>query len=134
MGLAWMINTFLKAHADTIGTLLADGVAKWPALLVVAVFAVAVLTTSQSTATRMIVPYAFSAGLATPLTVGLWVGALGGIYLLPTNGLQITACELDRIGSTTLGTKLVDNSFFVPSLVLTAVMALVGAGLGLLVG
>ena len=102
--------------------------------LLVAVFAVAVLTTSQSTATRMIVPYAFATGLATPLTVSLWVGALGGIYLLPANGLQITTCELDRIGSTTLGTKLVENSFFVPSLVLTAATALVGAGLGLLVG
>ena len=114
MGLAWMIDTFLQAHAQTIGDVLADSVGRWPWVLTLAVFGVAFLTTSQSTATRMIMPFGFTAGIPAPLVVGLWTGSLGGIYLLPTNGLQITAVELDSTGSTKLGTKLVDNSFFVP--------------------
>lgn len=131
MGLAWMIDTFLQAHAQTIGDVLADSVGRWPWVLTLAVFGVAFLTTSQSTATRMIMPFGFTAGIPAPLVVGLWTGSLGGIYLLPTNGLQITAVELDSTGSTKLGTKLVDNSFFVPSLILTVVTSLVGAGIAI---
>lgn len=129
-GLAWMLDTFLAAHSATIGAALAGSVGRWPWVMSVAVFAVAVLTTSQSTATRMILPIALAGALPTGLAVGLWVGALGGIYLLPTNGLQIAAANLDTTGSTRLGTRLVDNSFFVPSLLLTVVTSLVGAGLG----
>ena len=79
----------------------------------------------------MIMPFGFTAGIPAPLVVGLWTGSRGGIYLLPTNGLQITAVELDSTGSTKLGTKLVDNSFFVPSLILTVVTSLVGAGIAM---
>ena len=131
MGLAWMIDTFLQAHTQAVGDFLARWVGSWPWVLTLAVFAVAVLTTSQSTATRMIMPFGFAAGIPTSLVVGLWAGSLGGIYLLPTNGLQITAAELDSTGSTKLGTRLVDNSFFVPSLILTVVTSLVGAGIAM---
>ena len=58
---------------------------------------------------------------------------MNGIYLLPTNGLQIAAANLDETGSTRLGTRLYDNSFFVPSLVLTVVTSVVGGLVGLMV-
>lgn len=133
-GLAWMLDTYLAAHSSTIGAALAGSVGRHPWVMTLAVFAVAVLTTSQSTATRMILPIALAGALPTGLAVGLWVGALGGIYLLPTNGLQIAAASLDTTGSTRLGTRLVDNSFFVPSLVLTVTTSLAGAALGWALG
>lgn len=132
-GLAWMLDTYLKAHTAAVAGTLGSTVGQWPWVMTLAVFAVAVLTTSQSTATRMILPIALAAGLPTGLAVGLWVGALGGIYLLPTNGLQIAAANLDETGSTRLGTRLYDNSFFVPSLVLTVVTSVVGGLVGLMV-
>lgn len=132
-GLAWMIDTYLSAHADTVEAGLASWVAEWPWAMTIAVFLVAVLTTSQSTATRMIVPIALAAGLPIGLVAGLWVGALGGIYLLPTNGLQIAAASFDTTGSTKLGRRLYDHSFFVPSLLITAATSLAGAGIGALV-
>lgn len=133
-GLAWMLDTFLKAHTDTVEATMQQWVSAAPWALAIGIFAVAVLTTSQSTATRMVVPIGLAAGLPIGLTTGLWVGALGGIYLLPTNGLQITAANIDSTGSTKIGTRLYDHSFFVPSLLITVITVVAGAGIGLLVG
>ena len=47
----------------------------------------------------------------------MWAGALGGVYTLPANGTQIAAANFDLSGTTKLGTKLIDHSFFVPMLV-----------------
>ncbi|WP_040166661.1 anaerobic C4-dicarboxylate transporter family protein [Microbacterium gorillae] len=132
-GLAWMIDTYLRAHTATVEATLSAAVAAWPWTMALAIFAVAVLTTSQSTATRMIVPIGLAAGLPIGLTAGLWVGALGGIYLLPTNGLQIAAASFDTTGTTKLGRRLVDHSFFVPSLLVTVFTLLAGGAIGSLV-
>jgi len=133
-GLAWMIDTYLQAHNDTVAATLSDLVQQMPWTMAVGIFLVAVLTTSQSTATRMIVPIVLAAGVPMPLVVGLWVCSLGGIYLLPTNVLQIAAAQFDTTGSTKLGTRLYDHSFFVPSLLITVTTLLAGAGIRLAVG
>ncbi|WGT48075.1 hypothetical protein [Tessaracoccus lacteus] len=95
-------------------------------------FLVAALTTSQSTATRTIVPIGLAAGMPAGLVTGLWVGGLGGIYTLPANGPQIAAANFDLTGTTKLGTKLVDHSFFVPMLILSVTTTAAGALIGVL--
>ena len=90
------------------------------------------MTTSQSTATRTIVPIGLAAGLAPGLVTGMWAGALNGVYTLPANGTQIAAANFDLTGTTKLGTKLLDHSFFVPMLVLTVVSIVVGAAIGVI--
>lgn len=129
-GLAWLTDTFIKAHqaeiVDTLGGWVND--AKF--VFFFAVFFVCALTTSQSTATRTIVPIGLTVGLPPGLLTGMWVGGLGGTYTLPTNGTQIAAANFDETGSTKLGTKLIDHSFFVPMLVLSASTAVVGGLLG----
>ena len=57
---------------------------------------------------------------------GLWAGALSGVYTLPANGTQIAAANFDLTGTTKLGTKLLDHSFFVPMLIMTVVQRRVG--------
>ena len=93
-------------------------------------FLVAALTTSQSTATRTIVPIGLAAGLPAGVVTGMWAGALGGVYTLPANGTQIAAANFDLTGTTKLGTKLLDHSFFVPMLVLSVTTIVVGAVIG----
>jgi len=93
------------------------------------VFLVAALTTSQSTATRTIVPIGLAAGMPAGLVTGLWVG---GIYTLPANGPQIAAANFDLTGTTKLGTKLVDHSFVVPMLILSVTTTAAGALIGVL--
>ena len=67
-----------------------------------------------------------SAGLVT----GMWAGALGGVYTLPANGTQIAAANFDLTGTTKLGSKLLDHSFFIPMLVLSATTIAAGALIG----
>jgi anaerobic C4-dicarboxylate transporter DcuB len=129
-GLAWLTDTFISAHEQQIVDTVGGWVNSAKFVFFFAVFLVCALTTSQSTATRTIVPIGLAAGLAPGLVTGMWAGAFAGIYTLPTNGSQIAAANFDETGSTKLGTKLIDHSFFIPMAVLAASTAIVGSLLG----
>ncbi|WP_456788754.1 anaerobic C4-dicarboxylate transporter family protein [Cellulomonas sp. P5_C5] len=129
-GIAWLTATFIAAHEAYIVETIGSWVTSWTFLFALAVFMVAALTTSQSTATRTIVPIGLAAGLAPGVVTGMWAGALGGVYTLPANGTQIAAANFDLTGTTKLGTKLLDHSFFVPMLVLSVTTIVVGAVIG----
>lgn len=131
-GLAWLTDTFLGAHSAQIASTVGSLVSGAPWIFALGVFLVCVLTTSQSTATRTVVPIGLAAGMAPALLSGMWAGAFAGIYLLPTNGSQIAAANFDLSGSTKLGTKLYDHSFFVPTLILTVATIIPGAIIGAL--
>ncbi|MCU0274566.1 MAG: hypothetical protein MUE34_15165 [Acidimicrobiales bacterium] len=124
-GLAWLTDTFIKAHQDAI----VDVIGGWVQTTLV----IAALTTSQSTATRTIVPIGLASGLSAGAVVGMWP-AVGGVYAMPTNGTQIAAANFDRSGTTRLGTKLFDHSFLLPMLVTVAVSVGVGLALGTVLG
>ncbi|MDR2999168.1 MAG: anaerobic C4-dicarboxylate transporter family protein [Microbacterium sp.] len=133
-GLAWLTDTFLTAHAELIADTVGGLVAAAPWVFALGVFLVCVLTTSQSTATRTIVPIGLAAGIPLGVLSGMWAGAFAGIYVLPTNGSQIAAANFDTSGTTKLGTKLVDHSFFLPSLILAVTTIAAGSLFGLLWG
>jgi anaerobic C4-dicarboxylate transporter DcuA/anaerobic C4-dicarboxylate transporter DcuB len=129
-GIAWLTATFINAHEAYIVDTVGGWVSSYVVVFAIAVFIVAALTTSQSTATRTIVPIGLASGLAPGLITGMWAGALGGVYALPANGTQIAAVNFDHTGTTKLGTKLLDHSFFVPMLIMTVVTVAVGAAIG----
>ena len=129
-GIAWLTATFISAHETYIIDTVGGWVTNWEFIFALAVFLVAALTTSQSTATRTIVPIGLAAGLAPGLVTGMWAGALCGVYTLPANGTQIAAANFDHSGTTKLGTKLLDHSFFVPMLVMSVTTIAVGALIG----
>lgn len=130
-GIAWLTATFISAHEEFIVSTVGSWVTDWRFIFALSVFLVAALTTSQSTATRTIVPIGLAAGLPAGLVTGMWAGALGGVYTLPANGTQIAAANFDLSGTTKLGSKLLDHSFFVPMLVLSVTTIVVGALIGL---
>lgn len=55
-GIAWLTATFIAAHEEYIIETIGGWVTDWKFIFALAVFLVAALTTSQSTATRTIVP------------------------------------------------------------------------------
>ncbi|RHA40090.1 anaerobic C4-dicarboxylate transporter family protein [Cellulomonas rhizosphaerae] len=132
-GIAWLTATFIAAHEEQILNTIGEWVTDWTFLFALAVFLVAALTTSQSTATRTIVPIGLAAGLSPGLVTGMWAGALSGVYTLPANGTQIAAANFDHSGTTKLGSKLLDHSFFVPMLIMSVVTVAVGAAIGAIV-
>jgi anaerobic C4-dicarboxylate transporter DcuA/anaerobic C4-dicarboxylate transporter DcuB len=124
-GIAWMADTFISGNQDSVVAPLGQLVQHYPLLLAVALFLVTGLTTSQSAATRTIVPLGL-APLGAATVTALWPSLIG-VWLFPTNGAQVAAVNIDKTGSTRLGRAVVYHSFTIPMLV--AWVASVAAGL-----
>jgi anaerobic C4-dicarboxylate transporter DcuA/anaerobic C4-dicarboxylate transporter DcuB len=124
-GIAWMADTFIASNEDAIVSALGDLVGKWPFMIALAIFAVAALTTSQSAATRTMVPLGLALGLGAAYMIAMWT-AVVGVLFLPANGTQIAAAEADTTGTTTLGKRVIDHSFQLPLQVAWITTALVG--------
>jgi anaerobic C4-dicarboxylate transporter len=129
-GIAWLTATFIAANEEVIVETVGGWVNDYRFVFALSVFIVAALTTSQSTATRTMVPIGLAAGLPPGIVTGMWAGAIGGVYTLPTGGPQIAGANFDLSGTTKLGTKLVDHSYFVPMLVLSVTTVIVGTAIG----
>jgi anaerobic C4-dicarboxylate transporter len=129
-GIAWMTATFISANEQIIVDTVGGWVNDYRFIFALSVFIVAALTTSQSTATRTMVPIGLAAGLPPGVLTGMWAGGIGGVYTLPTGGPQIAGANFDLSGTTKLGTKLIDHSYFVPMLVLSVTTVATGALIG----
>lgn len=137
-GIAWLANTFVAANqtliVDGLGSVVSGSSAFLGALLfALALFAVAMLTTSQSSATNAIVPIGITIGLPATLLVGLWPATMG-IYTLPANGSQVATVAFDQTGTTRMGKFVVDHSFQLPNLVYIGTAIIVGVTLSFLFG
>ena len=127
-GIAWMADTFIANNEDAIVTALGSLAENWPFMIAVAIFLVAGLTTSQSAATRTMVPLGLTLGIGAGYMIAMWT-AVVGVLFLPANGTQIAAAEADKTGTTTLGKRVVDHSFQLPLQIVWIVTALVGIGI-----
>jgi anaerobic C4-dicarboxylate transporter DcuB len=125
-GLAWLTDTFIVEWETEIVDTVGGWVTDYQSVFFFGVFLVAALTTSQSTATRTIVPIGLAVGLSPAAVSAMWAGGFAGVFTLPTNGSQIAAANFDATGTTQLGTKLVDHSFIKPVLLLGALTAIPG--------
>jgi anaerobic C4-dicarboxylate transporter DcuB len=124
-GIAWMADTFIANNEDAIVELLGSMAEKFPFMIAIAIFAVAALTTSQSAATRTMVPLGLALGIGAGYMIAMWT-AVVGVMFLPANGTQIAAAEADTTGTTTLGKRVVDHSFQLPLQVCWVATALAG--------
>src|SRR5215213_2960699 len=127
-GIAWMADTFIANNEDAIVSALGSLASKWPFMIALAIFGVAALTTSQSAATRTMVPLGLALGIGAPYMIAMWT-AVVGVLFLPANGTQIAAAEADTTGTTTLGKRVIDHSFQLPLQVGWIVTALTGIGI-----
>ena len=124
-GIAWMADTFIANNEDAIVLALGSLAEKWPFMIAVAIFMVAALTTSQSAATRTMVPLGLTLGIGAGYMIAVWT-AVVGVLFLPANGTQIAAAEADTTGTTSLGKRVIDHSFQLPLQVCWIVTALAG--------
>ena len=124
-GIAWMADTFIANNEDAIVTALGSLAENWPFTIAIAIFLVAALTTSQSAATRTMVPLGLALGIGAGYMIAMWTAVVGVIFL-PANGTQIAAAESDTTGTTTLGKRVFDHSFQFPLQIVWIVTALVG--------
>ena len=104
-GIAWMADTFIANNEDAIVAALGSLAEKWPFMIALAIFLVAALTTSQSAATRTMIPLGLALGIGAGYMIAFWT-AVAGVLFFPANGTQIAAAEADETGSTTLGKRV----------------------------
>ena len=133
LGIAWLANTFIAANEDTVIGGLTDIAKSAPWFLAVGIFLVAAMTTSQSASVNTMVPLGLSLGVGVP-QLAAYLPAMGGVMVLPANGSQLAAVEIDRTGSTKIGRYVVNHSFIVPTVVMVFVSVVVAIILGLLIG
>jgi len=124
-GIAWMADTFIANNEDAIVQALGSLAENWPFMIAVAIFLVAGLMTSQSAATRTMVPLGLALGIGAGYMIAMWT-AVVGVLLLPANGTQIAAAEADETGTTNLGKRVIDHSFQLPLQICWVVTALTG--------
>jgi anaerobic C4-dicarboxylate transporter DcuA/anaerobic C4-dicarboxylate transporter DcuB len=124
-GIAWMADTFIANNEDAIVQALGSMAERWPFMIAVAIFLVAGLTTSQSAATRTMVPLGLALGIGAGYMIAMWT-AVVGVLFLPANGTQIAAAEADTTGTTSLGKRVIDHSFQLPLQICWIVTALTG--------
>ena len=124
-GIAWLASTFVSANTKDITSTLGHVVNSQKWLFAIALALVAMLTTSQSSATNSIVPIGLSLGLSSSLITAMWPAAMG-IYILPANGSQIATVGFDQTGTTKIGKFVINHSFQIPNLVFMVVAILVG--------
>ena len=124
-GIAWMADTFIANNEDAITSALGSMAENWPFTIALAIFLVAALTTSQSAATRTIVPLGLALGIGAGYMIAFWT-AVVGVLFLPANGTQIAAAESDTTGTTSLGKRVFDHSFQLPLQIVWIVTALTG--------
>ncbi|WP_217922890.1 anaerobic C4-dicarboxylate transporter family protein [Miltoncostaea oceani] len=124
-GIAWMADTFIANNEDSIVDMLGGMAENAPFMIAIAIFLVAGLTTSQSAATRTIVPIGLALGIGAGFMVAAWTAVMGVLFL-PANGTQIAAAEADKTGTTSLGKRVIDHSFQLPLQIMWIVTAIVG--------
>jgi anaerobic C4-dicarboxylate transporter DcuB len=124
-GIAWMADTFIANNEEAIVSALGDLASKWPFMIAIAVFLVAGLTTSQSAATRTMIPLGLALGISAGYMIAIWPAVMGVLFL-PANGTQIAAAEADKTGTTSLGKHVIDHSFQLPLQICWIVTALAG--------
>lgn len=124
-GVAWMANTFIEAHRDTIIAGLGGVAEQFPMAIAFALFAVAALTTSQSSTTLAIIPIGLTLGIPPQYLIAMWP-AVVGIYFFPANGGQIATINIDQTGTTKIGKFVINHSFFLPMVVCAVTAVCVG--------
>ncbi len=124
-GVAWLANTFIEAKQDQLVDLLGEAVQAQPWIMAVAIFAMAAVTTSQTSTTLAMIPLGLTLGVEPWMMIAMWP-AVTGIYTFPINGSQIATMEFDRSGTTKIGKYVLNHSWLLATV--TIVVASIATG------
>jgi anaerobic C4-dicarboxylate transporter DcuA len=119
MGVAWLGDTFVKAHLSDIQTLAGDMLQGYPWMLALVLFFAATLLYSQAATTKALMPAALMLGVS-PLAAVASFAAVSALFVLPTYPTLLAAVEMDDTGSTRIGKFVFNHSFIIPGVLAIA--------------
>lgn len=125
LGVAWLGDTFVKAHIndikETAGQLLSD----FPWMLAVVLFFAATLLYSQAATAKALMPAAIMLGVA-PVTLVASFAAVSALFVLPTYPTLLAAVQMDDTGSTRIGKYVFNHSFLIPGIIAITLSVIFG--------
>ena len=125
-GVAWLGNTFVEGHTDSIKELASNLVKNYPALLAVAFFFASTLLYSQAATAKAITPVVIAALGITAAEPGdsymlvASFAAVSALFVLPTYPTLLGAVQMDDTGSTRIGKYIFNHAFFLPGVLAIA--------------
>ncbi|MDF7647298.1 anaerobic C4-dicarboxylate transporter [Candidatus Pantoea formicae] len=119
MGVAWLGDTFVKAHLNEIQTAAGDMLQSYPWMLALVLFFAATLLYSQAATTKALMPAALMLGVS-PLAAVASFAAVSALFVLPTYPTLLAAVEMDDTGSTRIGKFVFNHSFIIPGVLAIA--------------
>ena len=124
-GLAWLGDTFIGAHKETIVATLGDLAKAAPWTFAFGLFFASVLLYSQAATTRALMPLGLALGIAPPSLIAMFP-AVNGYFFIPTYGTLIATINFDRSGTTRIGRYVLNHSFILPGLIATGSAVAIG--------
>jgi len=113
LGVAWLGDTFVKAHIGDIQQVAGELLHDYPWMLAVILFFASTLLYSQAATTKALMPAALMLGVS-PVTAVASFAAVSALFVLPTYPTLLAAVEMDDTGSTRIGRFVFNHSFLIP--------------------
>lgn len=129
LGVAWLGNTFVEAHAEGIKMAAGNLLTQYPWMLAIVLFFASTLLYSQAATTKTLVPLAIALG-AAPVTIIASFAAVSALFVLPTYPTLLAAVEMDDTGSTRIGKYIFDHPFIIPGTCAISLSVMFGFILG----
>lgn len=132
MGVAWLGDTFVKAHISEIQQVAGELLTDFPWLLAVILFFASTLLYSQAATTKALMPAALMLGVS-PVAAIASFAAVSALFVLPTYPTLLAAVEMDDTGSTRIGKYVFNHSFILPGTLAIILSVLFGFIIGNLI-
>lgn len=122
LGVAWLGDTFVKAHIEEIKSYAANIVTQYPYLLAIGLAFGSMLLYSQAATAKALMPAVIAAlGISVGHTEHVYLivasfAAVSALFVLPTYPTLLGAVQMDDTGSTKIGKYVFNHSFIVPGL------------------
>lgn len=128
LGVAWLGDTFVKAHISDIQTVAGDLLHNYPWLLAVVLFFAATLLYS-----RLRPQSADACGTDAGRDAAdgdCLFAAVSALFVLPTYPTLLAAVEMDDTGSTRIGKYVFNHAFLIPGVVAITLCVILGFIIG----
>jgi anaerobic C4-dicarboxylate transporter DcuA len=124
-GVVWMAATFMDANKQFIADSLGQITASYPWSFTIAIFVMGVLMFSQGATTKSMMPLGLALGLPAASLIAMFP-AVNSFFLIPGYPTLLAAINMDKTGTTKVGSMVINHSFLLPGLVATIVSIAVG--------
>lgn len=124
LGVAWLGDTFVKAHIEEIKTYSSALITQYPYLLALGFSFASMLLYSQAATAKALIPsvliaLGISAGDSQNLTIVVAsFSAVSALFVLPTYPTLLGAIQMDDTGSTRIGKFVFNHSFIIPGILM----------------